>query len=214
MRRRMHRLALVALLSSTAYADEFSPPSETPPVVAAAPALPRFDIRLAAGVGVGRMKLSERYTAATVRLGLEGEWWASRRVAIGLRFMSSVYAPWSPNATDDLLDHETTIMEPQLLTRTEPRRFGPLALTWLGGVGLGAAQVQTVKVPPGIPSDDLDSPHSRGKVIASDTYASGSLVGAAQLSVGRIAATAAVRAEGDGSGDRAVTLGVGLGVAL
>ena len=210
----MHRLALVALLASaTTHADGFSPPSETPPVVAAEPALPRFDIRLAAGVGVGRMKLSERYTAATVQLGLEGEWWASRRLAIGLRFMSSVYVPWSPNATDDLLDHETTIIEPQLLTRSEPRRFGPLALTWLGGVGVGAAQVQTVKLPPGIPSDDFES-HSHGKVIASATHASGSLVGAAQLSVGRIAATAAVRAEGDGSGDRAVTLGVGLGVAL
>ena len=159
------------------------------------------------------MKLSERYTAVTMRLGLEGEWWVSRRLAIGLRFMSSAYAPWAPNATDELLDHETTILEPQLLTRSEPRRYGPLALTWLGGVGLGAAQVQTVKLPPGIPSDDYDS-HDRGKVIASDGYASGSIVGAAQLSVGRIAATAAVRAEGDGSGDRSVTLGVGLGVAL
>jgi hypothetical protein len=212
----------VGSLASVARADD-GPPSLTPPSYApgsdvelaaptraAAPA--KLDIRLTAGVGGGTMRLSSHYSAAMMQAGLEGELWTSKHVALGLRLVEAASVPWNPNLTDTDLDHQATVVEPQLLVRADPRRFGPFALIWTAGAGLGVADVRTVMEPPGIPSDDPEHFHA-GHVIASRASATGSIAGGAMVTVGPLAATAGLRLEAIGS-DRAVTVNVGLGVAL
>jgi hypothetical protein len=187
----MRFLAVAAVLaaSSAARADELRDPA--------------FTIRALAFAGGGMTRLTAgHYAAASFALGLDAAYWFEPGVAVGVRLVHGVYAPFNPGTTDAELAHWNEAIEPELVLRRVVRRFPGGGFAVGGSASAGVNDVRTMDVSAIHGHEEHVTGHARE--IAHAYALSGSVAGGFALRIRWVELAAGVLAEANRAGDWAV----------